>query len=396
MKKIVILIFVLGLFGVKASAQIKVLGYLTTNDGNSVYPTHMDHLGFGGYRVVADIAARNAITTQRRSLGMLVYVQSDNTMYVLRDVTLGNADWRDLGSMLTVSSLGLLSNLSVTGAIHTGTLSGLIITAAQPNITSLGQLNNLSVSGTIDGGIFNGTLSNATMNSITSLANVQNLTVTNHLAAGTIGGTISTAAQPNITSIGQLTSLSVSGVIQGGTLSGTLSNTAMNSITSLANVQHLTVTNNLSVATISGTLTTAAQPNITSVGQLGNLSVSGTVSTATLNSTSTNATRYSATMNTVSGSTASLTIDMSLGNIITIPIATNITTLTFSNPTIGPASYVIKIAYSVGTAYTISWPASVKWAGATPPILTCAAGKTDIISLIFDGTNYFGTYALNF
>lgn len=396
MKKIFILVLVLGLMGMKASGQIKVLGYLTTNDGNSVYPTHIDNLGFGGYRVVADIAARNAITTQRRSLGMLVYVQSDNTMYVLRDVTLGNADWRDLGSMLTVSSLGLLSNLSVTGAIHTGTLSGVITTAAQPNITSLGQLTNLSVSGTIDGGVFNGTLSTATLNAITSLANVQNLTVINHLSAGTIAGTINTAAQPNITSLGQLTNLSVSGTIEGGTFSGTLSSSAMNSISNLANVQNLTVANNVSAASVAGTLTTASQPNITDVGSLNNLTVTGTVSTSTLSSTSVNVTRYSATMNTVSGNTATLAIDMSRGNIITIPLAANITNLTFTNATTGPSSYVIKVSYSSGTAYTITWPSSVKWAGNIPPTLTCANGKTDIISLIFDGTDYFGTYALNF
>lgn len=47
----------------------------------------------------------------------------------------------------SLTSLGVLSNLTVTGAITGGTLGGTLLTANQPNITSVGTLNSLTVSG---------------------------------------------------------------------------------------------------------------------------------------------------------------------------------------------------------------------------------------------------------
>ncbi|TAJ51233.1 MAG: hypothetical protein EPO58_12880, partial [Chitinophagaceae bacterium] len=217
MKKLTFLILVCLFIGGKASGQVKILGYITTN-GSASYPTHKDSLGHGGYRVVADITERDAITTERRKYGMMVYVQSNNTAYILRDATLGNANW--------------VNFLSVTGTVSADQLSGTLTTALQPNITAVGRLSSLSVSGIIEAGSFSGTLSSSALNTITSLGNVQNLTVTNNIAAGgtisagsfsgPLTGTLNTAAQPNITSVGRLTNLSVSGTIEGGTFSGTL------------------------------------------------------------------------------------------------------------------------------------------------------------------------------
>ena len=240
MKKIIFFVFLTLLIGGKVSGQVKVLGNLTTN-GPATYPTHIDSLGYSGYRVVKDLTERDAIATQRRKYGMMVFVQSNDSVYVLKDITLGNSDWRNFAAILS--------------------------------ITSLGQLSNLSVSGTIEGGIFSGTLSATAQNTITSLGNIQSLTVTNsiHAANITVTGTITSgtvsatnirgeltsAAQPNITSVGQLNNLSVSGTIEGGVLSGTLSTTAQNTITSLGNIQSLTVTNSIYAAniTVTGTIT---------------------------------------------------------------------------------------------------------------------------------------------
>ena len=70
------------------------------------------------------------------------------------------------------------------------------------------------------------------------------------------------------------------------------------------------------------------------------------------------------------------------------------TTLTFSNPVSG-ANYMLQITQGGVGSYTITWP-TIYWMNASPPTLSTAVGKIDIISLFYDGTKYLGTYALNF
>ena len=87
---------------------------------------------------------------------------------------------------------------------------------------------------------------------------------------GSLSGTVTTAAQPNITSVGTLTSLGVNGAVTASTFaSNVATGTAPFTVTST------TVVNNLR-AMYADTVLTAAQPNITSVGTLANLTVSGT------------------------------------------------------------------------------------------------------------------------
>jgi hypothetical protein len=70
----------------------KVVSKIVPTDTLDEYATHDADYGRGGYVSVADIAARDAITAQRRKQGMMVYVNSTNTKYVLKDgVT--NSDW---------------------------------------------------------------------------------------------------------------------------------------------------------------------------------------------------------------------------------------------------------------------------------------------------------------
>jgi hypothetical protein len=83
------------------------------------------------------------------------------------------------------------TTVSVTGNITGGNILGTIRTAAQTSITSVGTLSSLSVTGNIVGGNLSGT---------------------------SIVGTLTTAAQTNITSVGTLTSLSVTGNVTAGNL----------------------------------------------------------------------------------------------------------------------------------------------------------------------------------
>lgn len=65
---------------------------ITPSDSADVYPTHNDIWGLGGYRVVADTIDRNAISTLRRKIGMVVYCISDSASYQLRG-GITNGDW---------------------------------------------------------------------------------------------------------------------------------------------------------------------------------------------------------------------------------------------------------------------------------------------------------------
>ena len=106
--------------------------------------------------------------------------------------------------------------------------------------------------------------------------------------------------------------------------------------------------------------------------------------------------RYLTTMPAAIDAAATTTVDLSTGNVFSLKVAANITTLTLKNPPTQSATFVFKLSYSSSTAYTIVWPTTFLWSGGTPPALTCVSGKTDILSIIFDGTNYYCSYALNF
>ena len=74
------------------TGAVNVTGTLAPTDTTDIYATHDSVYGKGGYREVLDLLERDAITTARRSDGMLVYVQSENTIYKLQD-GLENTNW---------------------------------------------------------------------------------------------------------------------------------------------------------------------------------------------------------------------------------------------------------------------------------------------------------------
>lgn len=86
-----------------------------------------------------------------------------------------------------------------------------------------------------------------------------------------------------------------------------------------------------------------------------------------------------------------LTIDFDNGNEHHITLTRN-TTLSLKNPAAG-AHYTIMIATGAG-GYTVSWPATVRWPNDTPPIVTVAPGKLDIIFLSYSGVSgrYYGRF----
>lgn len=87
-------------------------------------------------------------------------------------------------------------------------------------------------------------------------------------------------------------------------------------------------------------------------------------------------------------SSGALTLDCSTGNVFAVALNANVTTLTFSNvPTTTGTAYALSLALTAnGTAYTVTWPASVKWPAGTAPTLTSTNGKVDTLVLAtYDG-----------
>jgi hypothetical protein len=101
----------------------------------------------------------------------------------------------------------------------------------------------------------------------------------------------------------------------------------------------------------------------------------------------------SAGAQSIAASTAATTVDMSSGNVQNITLTAS-TTLTLSSATVG--TYIMKLIQGGSGSYTVTWPAAVIWSGGTAPTLTTTVGKVDIITLVFDGTNYYGNYSLNY
>ena len=75
---------------------------------------------------------------------------------------------------------------------------------------------------------------------------------------------------------------------------------------------------------------------------------------------------------------ATTTVDCSLGNIFTIPMSTNVTTLTMSNPSSGQTVNIVFTQDGTGSR-VITWPANFKWSGGTAAALSTAATKVDLL-----------------
>ena len=145
-----------------------------------------------------------------------------------------------------------------------------------------------------------------------------------------------------------------------------------------------------------GTLATLAGTETLTNKTLTSPTFSGTVSIPTASVTGTiTAKNYVAPTPSTTVAAATTSIDFSTGNIFKINLGTNITTLTITNP--APGTFLLEIIQ--GGTYTVAstaWPSGFKWSGGTVPTITATSGKTDIITIVYDGTTYFASAVQNF
>jgi hypothetical protein len=196
-----------------------------------------------------------------------------------------------------ITSVGTLSNLTVSGDIITGNISsglitGTLATNSQPNITSLGILTNLAVSGTSNLGlpanvkITGGT--NGYVLSTDGLGNLSWVAQSGGGGNGTPGGSNTQVQFNNAGSFGGSPKFTWNDVSDQLTVTGNLTVvnnfTTSNLISTNANVTTLTASGNISAGNVSGgnlvsanflsgTLTTASQLNINYLGNVGWLNV---------------------------------------------------------------------------------------------------------------------------
>ena len=99
---------------------------------------------------------------------------------------------------------------------------------------------------------------------------------------------------------------------------------------------------------------------------------------------------------TPAGGPGNTDIDWTSGNFAAMTFGASNAFFAFTANPSNAGLLVLKLTQDATGSRTVTWPAAVKWSGGTAPTLTTAANAVDVIRFFFDGTNYYGTFDLNF
>jgi len=108
-----------------------------------------------------------------------------------------------------------------------------------------------------------------------------------------------------------------------------------------------------------------------------------------------NANTVGFTLQAVTGSDTTTTIDWKLGNKFKFTFGAMNETLTFTAPT-NPCTLMLTIIQDATGSRTITWPETVKWPGGTEGVLTTTANARDKVALDWDGSQYDAVISLDF
>jgi hypothetical protein len=102
---------------------------------------------------------------------------------------------------------------------------------------------------------------------------------------------------------------------------------------------------------------------------------------------------YGILKNNLGNITSTATVNLASGNYVTATV-TGAVTLTFTTGIASTNTSGFILQLTNGGAFAITWPASVKWPGATAPTLT--ASGVDILSFITPdaGTNWYAVASM--
>jgi hypothetical protein len=149
-------------------------------------------------------------------------------------------------------------------------------------------------------------------------------------------------------------------------------------------------TNNAVLTYIDSPIGVQAEPNLTfdgtTISLTGNIGASGYISSTNYIASTTFRETYS---------------DLSTGGSVTLDLSTannfrrqfnGTSTITFTNPPASNAFGFTLVVVNAG-AYSITWPASIDWAGGSAPILTSSGVDVLVFYTFNGGTTYYGFVA---
>ena len=148
------------------TGSVGLTGYVAPKDTLDTYAIQDETFNRGGYRTVADLTERDDITTDRRKLGMLVYVLSEDKYYTLK-TGLTNSDWvlASLGGSSEPLFVDIISdtNISLPGYYFMYDGAELTITSNATNrVFNIKAVENCKV--TVDTNIIEGVSQSISLN----------------------------------------------------------------------------------------------------------------------------------------------------------------------------------------------------------------------------------------
>lgn len=92
---------------------------------------------------------------------------------------------------------------------------------------------------------------------------------------------------------------------------------------------------------------------------------------------------------------STISVDWANGATQSVTLGATGRTVTFANPVAGQVYRLIIKQDATGSRTITTWP-TIKWADGTAPTLTTTASKADIVTLLYDGANYYASATMNF
>ncbi len=95
--------------------------------------------------------------------------------------------------------------------------------------------------------------------------------------------------------------------------------------------------------------------------------------------------------------TGTFDLDWNAGQKQRATLTGNITTLNITDLDVGGAAALVLVLVQDATgSRTVAWPSQVLWPGGVAPTLSTGNGDVDLIAFHWDGTNYLGSFGLNY
>ena len=324
------------------------------------------------------------------------------TNLVASNITLGDIDSAN-GSFTNIVNSPLFNGGNFNGGVANLTTGNFTGDISVVDMIASGSVNgaNANFSGDVNTGdlIATGSVNGATANFTTyngGAYNGESADFDGTITAATINGTTGNFTNFNLTG-----DLSVVDMIASGSVNGANANFSGD-----VNTGDLIATGSVNGtnATLSGDVNTGDLIASGSVnGTTANfttINASGVITGAIVNGTDANFGDLTVTSTLVydeivsNTSSTSITVNWTTGNYQTVTLGHN-TTFSFTDPA-NPGRFVLAVHQDGTGSRTATWPGSVLWPGGTPPVLSTAPSSYDIITCLFDGTNYACQAGLDF